>query len=154
MNAIRYLEPYVPEQEIARILKHDLSKLYNVPINTNFISFLGFTVDQFAILFKLYKFKINNVDRDISENAIELQDLEDLYRFRLILSLPNLISYVHGELNQEISHIISDVTSNLNDQGEWEADEFGVPFREPSDIPPEYSRDPPPRYLSAPRRLY
>ena len=121
---------------------------------SNFISFLGFTVDQFAILFKLYKFKINNVDRDISENAIELQDLEDLYRFRLILSLPNLISYVHGELNQEISHIISDVTSNLNDQGEWEADEFGVPFREPSDIPPGYSKDPPPRYFSSPERFY
>ena len=61
MNVSRYLEPYIPEEEIAQMLKDDLSRLYNVPINTRFISFLGFTVDQFAILFKLYKFKINNI---------------------------------------------------------------------------------------------
>ena len=66
---------------------------------------------------------------------------------------------INGNNLDGLNNLLSQIDER--DDEDFEADRQGIPYREPSEVPPEYfgrapsySDDPPPRYLSAPRSIH
>lgn len=106
------------------------------------------------------------LDEDEVDAAILLVEFYDeRYIMELIKKMEEgearrILEYMlYGNNLQGLNSLLAQIEER--DDEDFEADRHGIPYREPSDVPPEYfgrapsySDDPPPRYLSAPRSIH
>ena len=67
---------------------------------------------------------------------------------------------INGNNLDGLNNLLGQIYEREEDD-DWETDSQGIPYREPSEVPPEYFGrapsyydEPPPRYLSAPRSIH